>query len=68
MAGLKATSDDVRIRVYGDVAVVTGRVNITGKRDGASIRDQFRYTDVFVRRGSNWRLVADQMTKVISQP
>jgi ketosteroid isomerase-like protein len=67
MAGLKAVSDDVRIRLYGDVAVVTGRVNITGQRDGASINGHFRYTDVFVRRGSNWQLVADQMTKVVSE-
>ena len=67
MAGLKAVSDDVRIRIYGDVAVVTGRVNVTGQRDGASINDQFRYTDVLIKRVSNWQLVSDQMTKFIGE-
>lgn len=64
MKGLKATYDDVRIRVYGNTAVVTGRSTVSGERDGTSVNQQLRYTDVFVKHGGRWLLVADQLTPV----
>ena len=50
---------DLRIRVYGDAAVVTGRATYRGwsKKRGRYVR-RFRFTDTFVRRESSWKCVA----------
>src|SRR5262249_46344200 len=50
---------DLRIRVYGDAAVVTGRATYQGwsKKRGKFVR-RFRFTDTFIRRGSIWNCVA----------
>jgi uncharacterized protein (TIGR02246 family) len=53
------TVDDVRVRLLGDVAVVTGRTLAVGK-DGTTMR--LRFTDVAVRRDGTWRVVASQGT------
>jgi ketosteroid isomerase-like protein len=54
-----AIVNDVRIRVYGDAAVVTGRATYQGcsKTGGRSVH-RFRFTDTFVRRGGSWKCVA----------
>ena len=54
-----AMVNDLRIRVYGDAAVVTGRATYRGwsKKRGRYVR-RFRFTDTFVRRESTWKCVA----------
>ena len=54
-----AIVDDLRIRVYGDAAVVTGRATYQGryKKHGRYLR-RFRFTDTFIRRDSTWKCVA----------
>jgi ketosteroid isomerase-like protein len=56
----------MKVRVYGDVAVVTGRNTIKGvwediKRD---ISGPYRFTDVFVRRNGSWQCVTSQSSRV----
>jgi ketosteroid isomerase-like protein len=58
--------DDVKVRVYGETAVVTGRNTITGiwediERD---ISGPYRFTDVFVRRDGRWQCVASQSSRI----
>jgi ketosteroid isomerase-like protein len=58
--------EDMKVRVYGDVAVVTGRNTIKGvwediKRD---ISGPYRFTDVFVRRNGSWQCVTSQSSRV----
>ena len=58
--------EDVKVHVYGDVAVVTGRNTIKGvwediKRD---VSGPYRFTDVFVRRSGRWQCVASQSSRV----
>ena len=53
------TIDDVQVRLFGDVAVITGRTTASGA-DGGSI--QLRFTDVAVRRDGRWVFVASQGT------
>ncbi len=50
--------DDVRVRVFGDAAVVTGRTHGVGNVSGKGYDVNIRFTDVFVRRGSQWQAVA----------
>ena len=57
-------SDDIRVRVYGDMAVVTGRRTVKSVEDGESYTDQSRWTDVFVRRDGKWQIVHTQVTPI----
>lgn len=50
--------DDVRVQVFGDAAVVTGRTHGTGDFAGAPYDVVIRFTDTFVRRANQWRAVA----------
>jgi len=56
---MSAIVADLRIRVYGDAAVVSGRATYRGwsKKRGRYVR-RFRFTDTFVRPGSTWKCVA----------
>jgi len=52
-----ATSD-LEISVFGDAAVVTGRVERLRTMGGRSTADDWRFTKVYVRRDEGWRVVA----------
>jgi uncharacterized protein (TIGR02246 family) len=57
-------SSDLRIRIYADTAVVTGRAVQTAQRAGKDYTELFRFTRVYVRRGGQWLAVALQMTRL----
>jgi ketosteroid isomerase-like protein len=50
--------DDVRVRVFGDAAVVTGRTHGRGEYGNVPYDVTIRFTDVFVRREGRWQAVA----------
>jgi hypothetical protein len=50
--------DDVRVQVFGDAAVVTGRTHGVGEFAGAPYDVVIRFTDTFVRRKGQWHAVA----------
>jgi ketosteroid isomerase-like protein len=56
--------DDVKVRLLGDVAVVTGRTAASGVVRGTTITATLRFTDVFVRRNGRWQIAASQGTRV----
>lgn len=54
-----AVPDEVRVRVHGDTAVLTGRATLKGRLgSGRDISGQYRYLRVFVKQGGQWRLAA----------
>lgn len=53
-------SDDVRVQLYGNTAVMTGRFTAKGKLIVKNIDIRERYTAVWVKRSGRWRLVAEQ--------
>ncbi len=55
---------DMRVRVYGSTAVVTGGLTEKGTRNGAAYIDTYRWTDVFVKRRGHWQAVVSQWAKV----
>lgn len=61
------TNDDVKVRIFGETAVVTGRATIKGQIEGKEIHDQNRYTSVFVKRRGRWQVIAMQITRVAKQ-
>ena len=50
--------DDVRVQVFGDAAVVTGRTHGVGEFAGAPYDVTIRFTDMLVRRQGQWQAVA----------
>jgi ketosteroid isomerase-like protein len=59
----KATVCDIdmmQVRVYGDAAVVVGRTTW----QSAAGKGQYRYTDMYIRRGGRWTCVASQATDI----
>ena len=57
-------SEDQDVRVYGDTAVVTGRVTLKGKYSGKEASGQYRSINVWVNQKGRWRLVANQLTPI----
>ena len=55
---------EVKARVYGDAAIVTGRTQSRVKFQGQEVGGPTRYTQVFVRQGGKWRCVATQVTRI----
>lgn len=51
-------TSDIRIRVYGDAAVVTGRLERTRNAQGHQANDNWRFTKFYVRRDGKWQVVA----------
>ena len=51
------TSETV-FRVYGDTAVVTGRLRRSRVVAGASADDDWRFTKVYLRRSGRWQVVS----------
>jgi len=55
---------DMTPRVYGDAAVVLGIVSLKGTSAGQAFDVDMRFTDTFVRRDGQWRMVAAQVTRI----
>jgi ketosteroid isomerase-like protein len=53
-------SDDVRVRVYGNTAVMTGRFTAKGRFRESLIDIRERYTAVWVKTQGRWQLVVEQ--------
>ncbi len=56
--------DDMKVHVYGDTAVATYGSTDKGSYKGKDISGKFRWTDVFVKRGGKWQLVAGHGTPI----
>ena len=56
-------SEDFRVRVYGDSAVVTGITRTKGRFMGQEFSTQERATDVFVKRDRRWQCVLTHLTR-----
>ncbi|HEX2695698.1 MAG TPA: nuclear transport factor 2 family protein [Acidobacteriota bacterium] len=56
--------DDIKVRVYGDTAVVTGRNTIKGQYKGKDISGQTRWTDTWVNHAGRWQCVATHSSRI----
>jgi len=69
IAGVSSLStyklDDLTVRIYGDVALVTGFNIATGKVLDRPAKSQTRFTDVFVKRDGRWQCVHSQTTPIV---
>jgi len=60
-------STDVRLRAYGDTAVVTAVTSTKGRFMGQEFTSRERATDVFVKRDGRWQCVLTHLTRLIRQ-
>lgn len=58
MKFLRYTTSDLHIRVYGDAAVVSGRLQRTRSMNGKELSDDWQFTKVYIRQGQQWRVVS----------
>ena len=64
-SAISCAQSNVRARIYGDAAVVTGLTNAAGVYKGIAYKDRLvLWTDTFIRRDGQWKLVATQSTAV----
>src|SRR5262245_6581305 len=57
-----------RVRMYGPVAIITGRTDMHGRYLGQPFGARSRYTHVFVAEGERWRMVSAQGTQIAPSP
>lgn len=56
--------EEFEVRLYGDVALITGRTRMTGRYRGEPFTSHYRFTDTYVREGGVWKVVQVQITKI----
>jgi ketosteroid isomerase-like protein len=56
--------DQITLRMFGDTAIVTGRLSGTRRDNDGTFYLEQRYTRVYVKRNDRWQSVATQVTVV----
>jgi ketosteroid isomerase-like protein len=55
---------DIKVRIYGDTAVVTSKADLVGRSGDRDISGRFRYTRVYSNRDGQWRIVSFEASRV----
>jgi ketosteroid isomerase-like protein len=55
---------EVAVRLYGEMAIVTGRADMKVSAQGREQAFPIRFTEVWVKRGGHWRMAAWQSTRI----
>jgi ketosteroid isomerase-like protein len=55
---------DMKVRVYGDSAVVTGRTTVKGTAGASAFAAEFQFTDSIIRRGDRWQFAASHISRI----
>ena len=58
------TVEDFDVRLYGDVALLSGRTRMTGRNNGEPFTSHYRYIDIYARKAGLWKIVSVQITKI----
>jgi len=61
------TTAEVRVRVYGNAAVQTGRSTMVGQDRGKAVPRENRFTRVWVMTDGRWQLVANHYSPMPTQ-
>ena len=56
--------EDFDVRVYGDAALLSGTTRMTGRSEGVPFKSHYRYIDIYVRFGEQWKVVSVQISKM----
>jgi hypothetical protein len=58
MKFLTYRTSDIRVRIYDNAAIVTGRLQRTRSMNGQEISDDWRFTKAYIRDSQQWRVVS----------
>jgi ketosteroid isomerase-like protein len=63
---MSSITDDIRVRIYGDAAVVRGRTTTVNEQyKGKDISGQYRWTDMWAKDYmGRWRCVAEHVSRI----
>jgi ketosteroid isomerase-like protein len=62
-----AEESDVKVRMHGNVAVVTGMYHETGNSKGKRYEYHDRFTDIWMKTSGQWQLIAAQYGVPVQQ-
>jgi ketosteroid isomerase-like protein len=62
-----AEESDLKVRMHGTVAVVTGAYHETGNAKGKRYEYRDRFTDVWMKTNGQWQLIAAQYSVPVQQ-
>lgn len=60
-------TDDMKVRIYGDAAVVTGRNTFKATLEGKDFDGQERWTDTWIKRNGRWQCVATHNSMITAK-
>jgi ketosteroid isomerase-like protein len=55
---------NLKVRVYGDTAVVTSQVQVQGRDGDRDISGRYHYTRVYSRRSGEWKVVSFEASRI----
>ena len=59
--------EDLKVRFYGDTAIVVGRGSIKAHTKTRDLSGNYVWTDTFVKQNGEWKAVASQVTSVLEK-
>ncbi len=59
--------DDLKVRFYGDTAIVVGQGSIKAHTKTQDLSGKYVWTDTFVKQRGAWTAVASQVTPVVQK-
>jgi ketosteroid isomerase-like protein len=62
-----AELSDIKVRIHGDTAIVTGAYHEKGESSGKPYEYRDRFTDVWMRSGGKWQVVASHYSVPFKQ-
>ena len=59
---------DLQVRIYGDTGIVVGQGTISAQKEEQDLLSgNFVWTDTFLKRPGEWKVVASQITPVLEK-
>src|SRR5579875_1539598 len=55
---------DLKVRIYGDTAVVTSKAALVGENGESDISGNYRYTRVYTKRLGRWKIVSFEASRM----
>lgn len=56
--------NDLKVRIYGDTAVVTSLADLQGTSGARDISGKYRYTRVYNRRYGQWKIISFEASRI----
>jgi ketosteroid isomerase-like protein len=56
------TFSELKVRLYGTIAIVNGGEVVKGNYNGQTMTGSYRFTDVFAKRAGRWVAISSQLT------